>query len=580
MVISIYHIIIAWLIIMRSIIVVDCLSTGVNFIGDIVNRGYKPIVLEMRPPDDDVGAYRAKFDAIYGGINEEFDMIFERDTYEETLEAVKKAGPTLIVPGNERGVILATRLSHDLGLLGNPIENLDAMTLKDEMHKRIAEHGLRSIKGRAVASVEAAVEFYDSESLNEVVVKPVYSAGSTGVRICMNKQEMIDAIEEVLQEKNYYGEDIDLLLVQERINGVEYIVNTVSCQGYHRVTLIWKYNMVKTAEGAILYDTSETVNELDIGEAEMVEYAYKVADAIGIQYGPIHGEYMIDENGPVLIEVNCRPCGANMDSKFLDRISGQHETDSVLDSYLKPTRFFEKAKERYRLQAHGALKLFNVPDNVMAKSSPITNMTPNLKSFYCANLMDDFGDGIFYVKTSDLHSVCGISYLVHEDPYVVQQDIEFLRNIEKKVFSLVLSEEKNDYFQLDEDKLAEDIKKVADVAVNYGTGLLITDQFIDNDDIVQISIDDFDNVNEQFDYILVNLNKSFVNNKDYWNVDLILNIFKRIKYGGIVFIPETTYNYVPGKREGVEALLRNMDLKIEVPSYAINTGIVASKNLN
>lgn len=29
----------------------------------------------------------------------------------------------------------------------------------------------------------------------------------------------------------------------------------------------------------------DSVNELDISHAEMVEYAYKVADAIGIEYG-------------------------------------------------------------------------------------------------------------------------------------------------------------------------------------------------------------------------------------------------------------------------------------------------------
>ena len=85
----------------------------------------------------------------------------------------------------------------------------------------------------------------------------------------------------------------------------------------------------------------------------MVEYAYKVADALEIQYGPVHGEYMIDENGPVLIEVNCRPCGGGMSADFLDRISGQHETDSILDSYLKPTCFFEELQKKYKLHAHG-----------------------------------------------------------------------------------------------------------------------------------------------------------------------------------------------------------------------------------
>ena len=43
---------------MRNIIIVDCISTGTNYIGDIVNRGYNPIVLEMKPASSDVEGYK------------------------------------------------------------------------------------------------------------------------------------------------------------------------------------------------------------------------------------------------------------------------------------------------------------------------------------------------------------------------------------------------------------------------------------------------------------------------------------------------------------------------------------------
>ena len=285
---------------MRNIIVVECISTGKNFIEDIINRGYNPVVLHLNDSDTEEGKKFGKHILEeYEAIPYDFEMIYEKDTFEETLEEVKKFDPLFIVPGNERGVILATKLSHELNLLGNPIENLDAMTLKDEMHKRLAQKGLRSIKGKVVRSLEEALDFYDSEGLKEVVIKPVYSAGSASVRICIDRAEMVDSIKHLFDNVNYYGDQIQELLIQERINGIEYIVNTVTHKGVHRVTLIWKYNKVRTSDGAIVYDSCETVNELSLGEAEMVEYAYKVADALGIQYGPVHGEYMIDENGPV-----------------------------------------------------------------------------------------------------------------------------------------------------------------------------------------------------------------------------------------------------------------------------------------
>ncbi len=67
--------------------------------------------------------------------------------------------------------------------------------------------------------------------------------------------------------------------------------------------------------------------------------------------------------------------------------------------------------------------------------------------------------------------------------------------------------------------------------------------------------------------------------KDYLNVEVILNILKRIRVGGIVFIPETTYKYVPGQRKGIEALMIDLDLRIEVPPYGVDAGVIASKNL-
>ena len=209
---------------MRNIIVVECISTGKNYIGDIVNRGYNPVVLHLKDSDTEDGEkFGEHVLEEYKMIPYEFDMIYEKDTFEETLEEVQKFNPLLVVPGNERGVILTTRLSYELGLLGNSIENLDAMILKNEMHNRLAERGLHSIKGKVIHSLDEALEFYDEENLKEVVIKPTYSAGSASVRICLNRDEMIDSIKHLFDNVNYYGDKIDELLVQERINGVEYI---------------------------------------------------------------------------------------------------------------------------------------------------------------------------------------------------------------------------------------------------------------------------------------------------------------------------------------------------------------------
>ena len=564
--------------IMRNIIVVECTSTGKNYIGDIVNRGYNPIVLHLKDSDTEDGKkFGQHVLEEYSRIPYDFDMIYEKDTFEETLEEVRKVNPILIVPGNERGVVLAARLSHELGLLGNSIENLDAMTLKNEMHKRLAQRGLRSIKGKVIHSLDEALEFYDSENLKEVVIKPTYSAGSVSVRICLNRNEMIDSINQLFDEVNHYGDELEELLIQERINGIEYIVNTVTHKGIHRVTLVWKYNKIKTSEGAIVYDSCETVNELSLGEAEMVEYAYKVADALEIQYGPVHGEYMIDEKGPVLIEVNCRPCGGSMPAEFLDRISGQHETDSILDSYLKPKCFFDELRKKYNLYAHGTLKFFITPKNMVVRSSPIVNIDKKLKAFHDSSLVNATYQDMFFQKTEDLTTAAGYVFLINEDKADVDHDLNFLRDVERNVFSLILSDDVT-YPKLKEDDeyLNEIIPMIKNIE-SHGTGLFVTDQIAEDVDIYQVDYRKTTEVNSNFDYVIVNLNKSLIDKNEADKVKIILNCLLKVKSGGYVFIPENTYQLMLSGRKGIEALVKVLNYRIELPPYFIQDVIIASR---
>lgn len=61
-------------------------------------------------------------------------------------------------------------------------------------------------------------------------------------------------------------------------------------------------------------------------------------------------------------------------------------------------------------------------------------------------------------------------------------------------------------------------------------------------------------------------------------VKLIIDLFSYIKIGGLVFIPKSTYDYLPGCRKGTEAIIKNSDFNIEVPPFGIKNAIIASKN--
>ena len=562
---------------MRNIIVVECISTGKNFIEDIINRGYNPIVMHLNKPDTKAGKKMQKhIQEEYESIPYEFDMVYEQDSFEETLKEVKKFNPLLIIPASEAGVRLATKLSHELGLVGNSIENLDAMTLKHEMHNRLAQKGIRSIKGKIVHSLEEVLDFYDSESLKEVVLKPIYSAASANVRICLNRDEVIQSAKLLLDDYNVYGDNISEILIQERIKGVEYIVNTVSRDGVPCVTTVWKYNKIKTSEGANVYDSIETVNELNLGEAELIEYAYEVIDALGIKYGPVHGEYMMDKDGPVLIEVNCRPMGADLPADYLDIISGQHETDTILDAYLKPKIFQQKLNKKYELYAYGVIKHFTIPYDMFARSSPMCVMLNKLKAFYSTSLTDMELDNIYLSKTVDFTSTGGAVYLVHKDKYEVDRTLNFLRDVEIDAFSLVLSEDLPVNNLKDDETYLQEIYPILNMAYDYTTCLFITDQIINDFPLLQIGHDQIDDLKGTFDFIILNLNKSLYDKNEAEKVNILLKIFSKLKTRGNIYISKNTYELLASGRRGVEALIKLLDYNIDLPPYFIRQYIIAS----
>ena len=561
---------------MENIIVVECSSTGVHYIQDIIDRNYNPIALQTKIGTSEEEKLYARFrQEALDLIDADYETVYEKETYEETLEMVREYNPKVIVIGSERGVALGTRLANDLNLKCNPIENIEAITLKDKMQERLAEKGLRHIRGHRVKTVEEAINFYDESKLTDVVVKPIFSAGTVGVKLCSNRAELADAVETILNEANFFGDEINELVVQEYINGEEYVINTIACDGDYRVTTMWKYIKVKTPEGDYIYDYTEIIDELDVGDASIIEYAFEVNNALGIKYGPVHGEFMVDEKGPVLIEVNCRPMGIAAKPDYLNRISGQHETDSALDSYINPEKFQYQKIQRYQIYEHGIIKSFIVPKDLVARSNPIKYINENLESHYVTN--QDITANPKFIKTKDLETSGGEVYLVNKDLQVIHKDLDFLRFIERYAFDLVLSDETNEEITYNENETSKNLEQVLDTLPEYGSVLLLSDKTYKRNSVFQISADEINDLKSNFDCIIVDLVKTFINHKAEDRVLQILKIIPHLKNGGIIFIPPSTYKYLPNGRIGAESLLKSANLKLELPMTNLAGFIIATR---
>lgn len=537
---------------MRNIIIIEAVSTGYNLVEDAVRRGYRPVVMELPGDSKQIDEYRAKY---YRILYHKPEIIKAFPGYEETLGMVKQYDPVLIVPGFEGAVELATRLSEDLGLTGNPYKNIAAMTRKDAMQEALKNAGLRFILGKTVTNSDEAVKFCSEHGLKTAVVKPVRSASSQGLYMCDSEDEVRKAVDSLLDTNDIFGKPIKSVLIQEKITGTEYVVNTASSNGLHKINSITRYHKTRTTEGGYIYDWEENIMEIGEDLKELADYALKAVDAIGFRYGVIHGEYYIDEKGPVLVEVNCRPMGGSMPAEFLDLAFGQHETDTMLDAYLDPDTFRKNMNKPYKALRKYALKMIKVPRYLEVSEYTIKIIADQLKSAYVTQV-DDTILPVIYEKTQDLDSSGGTVYLIGDDEKQVMKDLEILKFIEDNYFAFVFNDGMSRRWLKNESIPDNDIDVIASDFDCHGAVLAACEEISEKKGMMVVTPDTISDAHKGFDFVILGYSHSFPKMKEAQCLKLIFDTADKAKPGGMVIIPDNTYEYLTYKEEGAKLLLR------------------------
>ncbi|MCR5746930.1 MAG: ATP-grasp domain-containing protein [Lachnospiraceae bacterium] len=551
-----------------KIVIVHCASTGVNYIDDIISCGYEPVIVKVdyagTEEDKALTATQDKADA---KRFKNIKIIQYDPDYQVILKQVRELSPKLILAGSEFGVELALHLSNDLGLPSNPEKLLKAMTHKDAMHESLKRYGIRYIRGKVVSTLEEAIEFYETLDSERAVVKRTRGFGTQGVTLCDNREEFIRTItNELGRQSTMDSEQIDVM-VQERIEGSEYIVNTVTCQGEHYLTSMWKYHKVLLSNGTNAYSSLENITHMEIGYTEMVNYAFEVLDAIGIECGPVHAEFMIDEKGPVLIEINCRPMGGAFDRKFLDKLYGHHETDLILDSFLNPEDFKKVRQKIYEPIRKGCLKIFIFKEDMKADSAPVLSLCQRLKSYH-SSIFDRVGRDSFMRKTNNLETNGGYVYLVHDDERILDSDKDLLHRLEMDFPKLLFQDatEINDVKTVD-----RDIVSIMKARPCRGNTLIVSDRSDDADISSEtlyatvISPNEIYEAYDSYEQVILDITQE----ESFMDLEIlfrqIMEAINKIRPTGCVLIPKSTYLRMPYGSSGMEALLIVAGVRIEVP---------------
>jgi biotin carboxylase len=406
-----------------TVVIVDALSTGIYFAPHIRKRGFRTIHVQSSP---DI----AKM-LLDGFRPQDFeDHLLFRGDIEPVLTTLKKNNVVLVIPGAETGVELADILSRRMDLPRNDTTLSLARRNKYMMQENIRARGLRAIREKCSIDLSEILTWAETTGSWPVVLKPVSGAGTEGVHFCNNTDEIKDAFNSIMHHLSSLGHESRAVLAQERINGEECIVNTVSFDGRHYITDHWKYRKILIDKAFPIYDYARLMPHPGIDNRELVKYDSDILDALGFVNGPAHAEIMLTSTGPVLIEVGARLMGASMPPEIVSECIGHNQLDLTLDCFLDHKHFLKQNEHPYRIAGHCMIKFIIAYKGGRIKNVPGKAEIENLSSARIVRIQEKKGDEIS--KTVDLFTSPGEIILINKDSAVLEADYNRICELEKE----------------------------------------------------------------------------------------------------------------------------------------------------
>lgn len=412
-----------------SVIIVDGYSTGSFYAAQLKERGVP--ALHVRSFSDDIGSHlrEAAAEALertgqfYAAL---FNGFGDLDALCRELGA---HNPCAVLAGCETGVPLADELAHRLGLPGNDLSLSAARRDKFLMHAAVRRAGLRALDSVMSDDLDEILALVQRRGL-PIVLKPAQSSGADGVHICRSEDDVRHAFGTLLGAATFCGGTISRVLAQEFAAGNEVVVNTVSLGGEHMVSDLWRYTKLITSDGRSIYDSTELAADFGDITDEVLDYALKVLDALGIAFGPAHMEIMLTAEGPVLIECGARPMGGSFPQHLFKECFGRTQLELSLDAALTPERFPALRREPYAIRKHFCAKCLISDRAGELDAIPGISLLTALPSARSGNFLACLGS--FEVpRTVDLFSSPALLYLCHEDADVLRADHDLVRALER-----------------------------------------------------------------------------------------------------------------------------------------------------
>ncbi|GAB3412170.1 hypothetical protein GCM10027361_22430 [Erwinia aphidicola] len=338
----------------------------------------------------------------------------------------------VVLPGGGSGIELASELADTLDVpYKNPGHLAKARRHKYEQIEILHRSGLLTPKQYQSDQVAGIMRWTRTHLILPVVVKPTRGAGVSGVKVCHTLSQVREASESILNSKSYYNEDQNEILVQSCTEGQEFIVDIVSFKGIHKVVSVWQVDRDRRESPRL--EKMMVVDHTQQSYSQLIDYAKKVLNVVGLNYGPSHMEVMLTSEGPVIVELNSRLHGS-LDPLLTTAVTGENHVSATVNAFVNTSHFIDSISQDPVFSGFcGHILLVSPVSDREFRDFPWDRIE-NLPSFVSVKRWVKPGD-ILQVTTG-LQTAIGMVGLFYKKFEQLDTDWKEIRKIEKDYFSL------------------------------------------------------------------------------------------------------------------------------------------------
>ena len=288
-------------------LMIDVALSGNSLAGEFVKRGYRVI---------NIYSSKKVFQKLYKSLNNslyETCLIYESDLQLLADLEQYKNDIMCCLPGSDHGLILSNHLNELIGLGINNKLILDRVKVLKAAGEPVTDSNFNDFLNQ----------------YKKCVIKPKVSYGG------YDRVSVIESLENI---------DTTDMLIMPWYDGDEYVVDTVSLNGKHKLVAVWKY----TKENGFW---REKITLLDcIGNEDLIKklynYTSNILDNVNYNIGAAHTEIIMENETPKLIEINFRTHG-HLDYETSFKILIQPQIPLTVDAMLGDKTTFSDLRPVY-----------------------------------------------------------------------------------------------------------------------------------------------------------------------------------------------------------------------------------------